>query len=194
MLQKMVSLYEDGNKLLKPNNIAYNTVLNACAFNKNGDKDDSLLVAISTFNELRNSQYCQPDAVTYGTLLKAFNYLVPKGDKLTMMATKLFYQCRKEGLFGDLFLNGMRKALPRDTFTRLMEEGGVEWSKGDLRPPKEWIRNVKDKRSIEAARKKHPRGTSKEKDREKSHHQQFQRKFVPQISINVGGIRASEHL
>ena len=192
----MISLYENGNKLLKPNNIAYNTVINACAFNKNGDKNDSLLVAVSTFNELRNSPYCEPDAVTYGTLLKAFNYLVPKGDRLTMMTTQLFHQCRKDGLFGDLFMNGMRKALSKDTFTSLMDECGAEWSKGNLRPPKDWIRNVNDRRSMEASRNKSLKVASDQKKQAEDTRQQqrFQRKFIPQISINVGGVRASEHL
>ena len=70
MLHKMIDLYEGGQRSLRPSNIAYNTVLNACAFTRDGDKNDAFLIAIKTYNELRQSQYCKPDAVSYGTLLK----------------------------------------------------------------------------------------------------------------------------
>lgn len=195
MLHTIITLYEDGNKRLKPNIIVYNTVLNACAFTKNGDKNDALLVALMTFNELRNSKYCKPDAITYGTLLKSFNYLLPKGDKLTMMTTKLFHQCCKDGLYGDLFMNGMRKAVPKETFKELMVNGGAEWSKGNIRPPRDWIRNVNDRRSAEAAKmkkKRRPRETKQQLPT--SLEQKLIRKSYPQIGINVGGTKASDLL
>ena len=119
----------------------------------------------------------------------AMNYLVPKGDKLTIMATKLFQECCKDGQCGDLFINNMRKAVPKETFNQLMVDGGSEWSKGNLRPPKEWIRNVKDKRSVDARKGKPKREHKNIEERAPQ-----RRKFVPQISINVGGVSASDLL
>lgn len=194
ILHQMIDQSKGGNKNLKPNTISYNTVINACAFSRDSseeEKEEALLIAVATFNELRTSEFCQPDAISYGMVLKAFNNLANKNEKRNNMSERLFKQCCKDGLVGDLFLNEIKRALPGDTLRALLKEGSASWDRGNFKLPKSWTRNVRDKRSKQAKWKKRKSENASENAKPD---QMGARKNVPQISIVVGGTKGSDLL
>jgi PPR repeat family len=100
---------------LKPTTTAYNTVLNACAFSAQRtpreEQKEALKIAVKTFASMPRERI-QRDTVTYGTMLKCFANLIPKGDVRNRMALQVFQECCEEGMVGDLVWNEIRRSIP----------------------------------------------------------------------------------
>ena len=130
ILQAMLDLYEvDGNNDTRPNVICYNTVLNAAAFSARGseaERRQALSVAVETFNQMKQSKYVAPDAVSYGHMLKACANLVPPGEQRNAIASKIFAACCEEGLVGGMCLDEIRRCVPPPVFLRLLADCGYD--------------------------------------------------------------------
>lgn len=138
LLDRLTDLYQDTRrKNLRPTQIPYNTVLNACAFSAQATSEEeqreALKIAVETFASMSTSSAARSssethtvrrDTVSYGNMLKCIANLVPKGDVRNRMALKVFQQCCEEGLVGSLVWNEIRRAVP---FKFLLEAFG-----GDL--------------------------------------------------------------
>jgi hypothetical protein len=117
LLNQLVDLYETTKRPnLRPSQISYNSVLNACAFSAIGtsveEQREALQIAVATFSEMRKSEFTAPDTVTYGNMLKCLANLMPQGEIRTQMALQIFAKCREEGLVGTLVWNEVRRAVP----------------------------------------------------------------------------------
>jgi len=137
MLHHMEHEYRSGNKACRPNVIAYNSVLNACAFSSKDEKEqeEAFRVACLTFDELRGSSYLKPTDVSYGTFFKTIRKLMPDSDLRQQLVKGLFSKCCKEGLTSDFVLKETG-ALTKDYQSLL--EGVTDY--GNL--PKSWSENV----------------------------------------------------
>ncbi|KAL3759692.1 hypothetical protein ACHAWU_010261 [Discostella pseudostelligera] len=155
ILQAMVDLHEvDGSNDTRPNVICYNTVLNAAAFSARGseaERRQALSVAVETFNQMKQSKYVSPDAVSYGHMLKACANLMPPGEQRNAIASKIFASCCEEGLVGGMCLDEIRRCIPPRAFLPLLAEYGYdEPLRRSRKPhsvtlqelPREWTRRV----------------------------------------------------
>mmetsp|Transcript_27817 Transcript_27817/g.67037 ORF Transcript_27817/g.67037 Transcript_27817/m.67037 type:complete len:201 (+) Transcript_27817:1-603(+) len=116
-----------------PNVICYNTVLNSCAFSARGGEEErrrALAVAVETFNQMRQrgaaGQDVEPDAVSYGNMLKCCANLMPPGNHRNSFATRLFASCCDEGLVGGMCLDEIRRCIPPRAFLPLLADCGYD--------------------------------------------------------------------
>ena len=169
ILNKMLEAYRlTGKDQMRPNEITYNTVLNACAFSAytpNEEKKKALSIAVSIFNEMHKSDIVQPDAVSYGNMLKCIANLVPKGEVRNKMAVDVFTKCRNLGLVNGLVFDEIRRAVPADVLTDLLSEAMKrrrgkklfsEWELRDL--PHSWKSKVHEMKP----KKREPRKSKKD--------------------------------
>jgi hypothetical protein len=116
MLDQMLYAYKaTGQSHLKPSDIPFNTVLNACAFSSLGtseeERREAIKIAVSTYKEMRK-EGVDATTVTYGNMIKCIANLMPQGDSRTRMALQVFDKCCEDGLVGNLVWNEIRRAVP----------------------------------------------------------------------------------
>lgn len=140
----MKELYDkSGKKSLRPNNVVYNSVMNACAFSV-GDLEEqsqALEIANSMLVGLRESKYGKPDQVTYGTYLKVVNNQMPPSKARDQVVDTVFRKCAKDGMVGELVLRQLREMGMEDVYEKLV--GKSFWGDFNLSElPTEWTCNV----------------------------------------------------
>lgn len=132
-----------GKKSLRPNNVVYNSVLNACAFTV-GDLDEqsqAIEIANAMLKGLDESPYGKPDQVTYGTYLKVINNQMPPSEPRDQVVETLFRKCAKDGMVGEMVLRQLREMGLEEVYESLM--GGQMWGETKLSDlPHEWTCNV----------------------------------------------------
>lgn len=143
LFREMIKLHEAGNEQLRPNIVAYNAVLNACAFTSGETRENNKAVEIahSVLQHIESEKYSNPDQVTYGTFLKVIANQMPDCDSRTKVVAAVFRKCCKEGQVGNLVIQQL-KAMAGDELFRLLVGRGIEeeFKIEDL--PHEWRCNV----------------------------------------------------
>jgi hypothetical protein len=114
ILRRMEEAYRDGNLDAKPNLLAYNALMNSCSFPVGAaDKRfDSVQVLLDTLEELRDSDYGNPDDISYATALKAFGRCIPPGNIRYELVEQEFERCCKDGQVSDFVLRVLEHACP----------------------------------------------------------------------------------
>jgi hypothetical protein len=139
----MKELYEAGNKHLRPNVVAYNAVMNACAFT-NGDTRESnraVEIAHGVLRDLESSEFGTPDQVTYGTFLKVCANQMPECDSRDKVVEALFQKCCKDGQVGNMVLQQLKSVVKDEHYLRLT--GRASWENVQIEElPAEWWCNV----------------------------------------------------
>jgi len=140
----MKELHEaSGKKGLRPNNVVYNSVLNACAFTVGDLEEQSQAVEIANamLVDLDKSSYGRPDQITYGTYLKVINNQMPDSESRGQVVETIFRKCAKDGMVGQMVLRQLREMQMEEVYENLM--GKSFWGDVDLRDlPQEWTCNV----------------------------------------------------
>jgi hypothetical protein len=130
---------------LKPTQIPYNTVLNACAFSAMettmDEQREALQIAIATFDGMRQAGV-DPDTVSYGNLLKCFANLVPQGQGRSDMALQIFQKCIEDGLVGSLVWNEVRRAVPLQVLAQIFKLKGQPGNMTLRDLPRKWRRRT----------------------------------------------------
>ena len=143
LFREMRKLFQAGNEHLRPNVVAYNAVMNACAFTK-GDVHESnraVEIAHAVLRDLEQSTFGNPDQVTYGTFLKVCATQMADCDSRDKVVDMLFKKCCKDGQVGTMVLQQLKCVAKNDHFVRLT--GRAIWE--DLKfeeLPSDWWRNV----------------------------------------------------
>lgn len=128
VMKKLIELYDASrNDDLKPTVLVYNTVLNSCAFSAYTDDEErkkALSIAIKLFNEMLQAKITDPDAITYGTLIKCVTNLVPheNHEVRNKMASDIFVKCADGGLVNGLVFDEIRRAVPGGVLAKLLDE------------------------------------------------------------------------
>ena len=144
----MKKLYLAGNQYVRPNVIAVNAVLNACAFTTTGDdirlQNRVVEIAHSILKELEQSPnvFGKPDQVTYGTFMKTCANQMPDSHTRQQIVEILFKKCAKDGQVGDLVFQQFRCMASEELYQQLI---GRSISDTTIRLedlPKEWSCNV----------------------------------------------------
>ena len=148
ILRRMEQAYRSGNLDAKPNLLAYNALLNSCSFPIGNDAHERFhvaRVALDTLEELRNSNYGNPDDITYATVLKTLGRCIPRGSILNEMVEKEFESCCQDGQVNDFVLRELDHASPE---VYIKHFGNEDLSDDVMKKiPREWRRNVSLKRN-----------------------------------------------
>jgi Pentatricopeptide repeat domain len=151
LFREMKQLYESGNhEHLKPNVVAYNAVLNACAFCDSDpgglhQSSHAMEMAHAILKEVENSSNpfdVKPDQVTYGTFLKVCANHLPDCSTRQQIVEMILRRCQRDGLVGNLVLQQLRSMVSDpDLYQNLVGKSqDQEISVEDL--PPSWWRNV----------------------------------------------------
>ena len=139
----MMGLYEAGNKSLKPNVVAFNAVINACAYT-NGDIEEqnkAMEIAHKQLKLLEASSYGNPDQVTYGTFLKVCANQMPDCATRQQIIEVIFKKCVQNGQVGNLVLQQLKAMGPAHLYESLVGQDYDTDIRMDAIPP-EWRANV----------------------------------------------------
>ena len=139
----MIKLYEAGNKHARPNVVAVNAVINACAFT-NGDvpeQNRAMEIAHKCLKELQSSPYGNPDQVTYGTFMKVCVNQMPESYTRQQIVEIAFKKCCKDGQVGNFVLQQLKASATPELYEHLVGRSIHDHIQmEDL--PKEWWCNV----------------------------------------------------
>lgn len=143
ILDRQISLYENGCRKCKPDVYGFTSVIASCAMEPGAMKERSKAfhVALAAFQQL--SRYDKKSHVTYGTMLKACARLLPDNEYLRNKWTKkIFRQSVKDGLVSDMVISRMQSAVPSPIYLELMDGN----QKNKL--PLAWTENVVEKKEF----------------------------------------------
>jgi len=106
--------YRSGKSSLRPDVTTYSSVINACAYCANVEKRaEALETALRTFDKLCKLEDENPNNITFGTVFKAIQNLMPISEEREELVQKLFDQCCEEGYVDSFVLTQVRFASPR---------------------------------------------------------------------------------
>jgi hypothetical protein len=139
----MKEAYENGNKNLRPNVVAVNAVMNACAYTSGDvpEQNRAMEIAHRQLKDLEASDYGSPDQVTYGTFLKVCANQMPDCSTRQQIIGVIFQKSSRSGQVGNLVLQQLKAMGPPELFYSLIGreiEENVRME--DL--PSEWWSNV----------------------------------------------------
>jgi len=143
LYQEMKRLYKAGNKRLRPNVIAANAVMNACAYTVGDIRHQNRAVELAhkILKDLEQSPFGNPDQVTYGTFLKVCAQQMPDSHTRQQIVEVLFRKCCRDGQVGNLVLHQFQSMASPELFQDLVGRSIHEYVRmEDL--PKEWWCNV----------------------------------------------------
>jgi hypothetical protein len=142
VLQRMVTAFDNGNRLARPNVHAFNAALNACAFSVQ-QQGDAFRVALDILQLLHC--YTTADHTTYGTMLRACSSLLPVRDQQRESAvTTLFHRARSEGQVGRLVVTQLRFAASPELYKSLLQGRDISEKVFVQDLPREWSCNVRE--------------------------------------------------
>ena len=131
------------NQHLRPNVVAVNAVMNACAYTT-GDilaQNRAMEIAHKRLKDLEDSDYGSADQITYGTFLKVCANQMPDCNTRQQIMEVIFQNSVRDGQVGNLVIQQLQAMGPPGLYYRLtghyIEEN---LRKEDL--PKNWWCNV----------------------------------------------------
>lgn len=141
----MKEMYDaTGITRLRPNNIIYNSVLNACAFTIGDFEEQSraMDIANSMLMGLDGSPYGIPDQITYGTYLKVISNQMEPSKARNQIAETVFRKCARDGMVGEMVLRQLREmGMADEDYEKLV--GISIWDAPNLSDlPSSWTCNV----------------------------------------------------
>ena len=139
----MRKIYEAGNKAARPNVVAANAAMNACAYTSGDIQEMNRAVELShkILKDLESSPYGKPDQVTYGTFLKVCANQMPDSHTRQQIVEVLFKKCAQDGMVSDFVLQQCKSMVSEELYQNLAGRPMYEHVKmEDL--PREWWCNV----------------------------------------------------
>jgi hypothetical protein len=149
VLDRMVKMYEMDAEEAKPNTFVYTAVVNAAAYTVGDttEKENAFQIATNAFKDLGASNYGKPNHVTYGAYMTACRNLIPEGDSRASTVEGVFKKCCQDGMLNDMVLQRVESALTTEQFKGMLVNDVSAGGSMDVASlPKEWRRNVRDKK------------------------------------------------
>lgn len=122
LLQRMVGAHKKDQGAAIPSVTSYSTVLNACAYTEGSpeQKKEAFRIARTTFAEFLESDYGDPNVVTYVNFLTACLRLIPTGPARDNLMVAIFRECHEKGLVNDKAVSVFRRGVTPDVFFETM--------------------------------------------------------------------------
>lgn len=132
---------------IRPTTVTFNNAIDACA-RCQGDPDqktESLKIAFALLKTVEIDKVIKPDGMTYSTLIRASNFLMPSGDERNKIAMMVFEKAKKAGLVEVGTLSNIRLAVDASTFQTALEgkldqNGNFDYSS----LPYDWKKNIRN--------------------------------------------------
>ena len=143
LYQEMQDLYRRGNKSVRPNVVAGNAVMNACAFTIGDASHQARAVEIAQLilKDMESFDYMSPDQVTYGTFLKVCATQMADSSNRQQIMEVILRKCIHDGQVGNLVLQQLRAMADPEHYHQLIGSSiDDEIRMEDL--PKQWWCNV----------------------------------------------------
>lgn len=131
-------------QFLKPNVVAVNAVMNACAYTTPGDiqeQNRAMEIAHNRLKDLEDSDYGSPDHITYGTFLKVCANQMPDCSTRQQIMEVIFKKSIRDGQAGNLVLQQLKIMGPSELYTHLTGHS-IEDNIRMESLPNEWWCNV----------------------------------------------------
>jgi hypothetical protein len=115
VLLQLENDYQSGKSYVRPDVTTYSSVINACAYcvGNAPKRDEALRIALRTFYKLYDMEDENANNITYGTMLKAIQNLMPISDERTDLVQELFDMCCENGYVDYFVLSQLRFASPQ---------------------------------------------------------------------------------
>jgi hypothetical protein len=107
--------YQSGISYIRPDVTTYSSVINACAYcvGNASKRSEALQTALRTFYKLFNMTDENANNITYGTMFKAIQNLMPISEERVVLVRKLFDMCCTDGCVDYFVLSQVRFASPQ---------------------------------------------------------------------------------
>ena len=124
LLMEMRDEYQKtGSDHIRPTTLTYNTAIDACARCQGSpdQKTEAVKIAFAILKTIEMDNNIEPDGVTYSTLIRALNFLMPSGDERNQVATAVFEKAKKAGLVEILTLKNLKMVLDNQSMRTALE-------------------------------------------------------------------------
>jgi hypothetical protein len=114
--------YQSGLSYVRPDVTSYSSVINACAYCVGNveKRTEAMQTALRTFYKLHNMDDEDANNVTYGSIFKAIQNLMPMSDERIELVHQLFDMCCDDGCVDYFVLSQVRFASP-ELYRNLVE-------------------------------------------------------------------------
>ncbi len=146
ILKRMFESYENGNKDAKPGITTFSTIINACAYTKETDKDRVFKIARAAFKESLGETFGEPNNIVFATFLTACNNLMKPGEYRDKLVCSVFEESRRRGMVDTNTILQLRRVASRQILGEVLK--GTKLTSGDLYLndiPHEWRSNVRSR-------------------------------------------------
>lgn len=115
VLLKLEDDYRSGQSYVRPDVTTYSSVINACAYcvGNAAKRTEALQTALRTFYKLYHMKDENANNITYGTMLKAIQNLMPISEERIELVRKIFDMCCEDGCVDYFVLSQVRFASPQ---------------------------------------------------------------------------------
>lgn len=135
---------QSGDESIKPNLYTYNAVIDACArCYGNPEQQAAALKIAFAVNKAILAANLEPNSITYSTLLKTANNLLPEGDVRSQVVRAVFEKAKSSGYIDSNIMKAFDQASDRVLYHELLKE--AEDKNGFINMkniPTEWKRNA----------------------------------------------------
>jgi len=124
LLMEMREEYQKtGSEHVRPTTLTYNNAIDACARCQGSvdQKTEAVKIAFAVLKTIEMDEQIQPNAITYSTLIRALNFLMPRGDERNKVATAVFEKAKKAGVIDVATLKNLRIVLDAESMRTALE-------------------------------------------------------------------------
>mmetsp|Transcript_20548 Transcript_20548/g.29012 ORF Transcript_20548/g.29012 Transcript_20548/m.29012 type:complete len:640 (+) Transcript_20548:192-2111(+) len=146
LLRTMKDKYKAGDYDVRPNVIAYNSAIDACARVKadSAKQMEALKIAFAILKSVEVEKNMRPTGIMYATLMRAVSSLMPPGKERSDISKAVFDKAVAAGMVDYGLLKFMRQAMDNEKFHELLHN--LEDGRGNIdfnRMPSAWRKNLK---------------------------------------------------
>jgi len=146
LLMEMREEYKKtGSEHVRPTTLTYNNAIDACARCQGSpdQKTESVKIAFAILKTIEMDDDIEPNAVTYSTLIRALNFLMPSGDERNKVGKAVFEKAKKAGLIDIVTLKNLKMVLDSESMRTALEgnlDQNGEFNYSNL--PSAWKKNA----------------------------------------------------
>ena len=108
-----------------PDIFTYSSVLSACAFATGSvkTKRKAFNMGMELMEELQiHPEYGVANQVTYGTMIRACENLLPEGNERDWYVSKIVHKCREEKLVNDRIMRQVKRAASKELYKNILQQ------------------------------------------------------------------------
>ncbi|KAL7541704.1 hypothetical protein ACHAXR_013137 [Thalassiosira sp. AJA248-18] len=146
VLQRMITQYSQGNEAARPDIGSFHAVIRACskASETSSSQErhkEAFLLAISTVQYMKKSDFHNPSAQSYLLLLQCCASLLSSGSEREKALRSIFRSCCKDGLVNQWVLKEFQSAVSAEMYQKEVIQDAPSYN-GTKSLPETWTRSL----------------------------------------------------